>query len=100
MTVTDSITRIHFLDLLLRFLKFKEKLVDLHQMLHLVTDGFFDICRCGATYLYRFYINHSLIFSKRLIGKQLFNCNLISYFEIKLCNLIAARGLKGEVRFE
>ena len=40
----DSITRIHFLDLMLRFLKFKEKLVNLHQMLHLVYDGFFDIC--------------------------------------------------------
>ena len=37
----DSITRIHFLDLLLRFLKFNEKFVNLHQMLHLVTDGFF-----------------------------------------------------------
>ena len=42
-TVIDRITRIHFLDLLLRVLKFKEKFVDLHQMLHLVTDGFFDI---------------------------------------------------------
>ena len=38
---TDSITGIHFLDLLLRFLKFKEKFINLHQMLHLVTDGFF-----------------------------------------------------------
>ena len=35
----DSITRIHFLDLLLRFLKFKEKSVNLH----LVTDGLFYI---------------------------------------------------------
>ena len=40
MTVIDSITRIHFLDLLLVFLKFKEKFVNLHQVLHLVTDGF------------------------------------------------------------
>ena len=40
MTVIDSIIRIHFLDLLLGFLKLKEKFVNLHQMLHLVTDGF------------------------------------------------------------
>ena len=37
-----------FLDLLLHFLKFKEKFVDLHQMLHLVTDGFFDICNLNV----------------------------------------------------
>ena len=47
LTVIDKITRIHFLDLLLRFLKFQEKLVDLHQMLHLVTDGFFDMWNVG-----------------------------------------------------
>ena len=41
MTVIDRNARIHFLDLLLRFSKFKEKLVNLHQMLHFVTDGFF-----------------------------------------------------------
>ena len=46
-TVIDSITRIHFLDLLLRFLKFKENFVNLRLMLHLVTDGFFDICNLG-----------------------------------------------------
>ena len=43
----DSIIGIHFLDSLLQFLKFKEKFVNLHQMLHLVTDGFFDICNFG-----------------------------------------------------
>ena len=44
---TDSITRIHFLDLLLRFLKFNDKFVNLHQMLYLVMDGLFDICNLG-----------------------------------------------------
>ena len=46
-TTFESITRIHLLDLLLRFLKFKEKFVNLHQMWHLVTDGFFDIWNVG-----------------------------------------------------
>ena len=48
----------------------------------------------GATYLYRFYIYHSLIFSKRLNGKHHFDCNLIS---LQFGNNIAARRLTGEV---
>ena len=52
MTVIDSITRINFLDLLLVFLKFNEKFVNLHQMLHLITDGFFDKHICTVfTYI-------------------------------------------------
>ena len=108
MTVIDSITGIHFLDLLLRFLKFTEKFVNLHQMLHLVTDGFFIYvisAEIWRMYLYRFYIYHSLIFSKSLIAKHLFDCNLRSYSVMQfgtvlMGNNIAARGLQGEVRFE
>ena len=47
MTVISNITRIHISDLLLRFLIFKEKFVNLHQMLHLVSDEFCDIWNVG-----------------------------------------------------
>ena len=83
MTVIDSIIRIHFLDLLLRFLKFKEKFVDLHQMLRLVTGWIFLIYVISAEICSNVFVAflhyHSLIFSKRLIGKHCFDCNLRSF---------------------
>ena len=61
--------------------------------------------RYRTTYLYRFSIYHSIIFSKRLVGKHLSDYFLRSFYVVQLGtahtgNNIPARGLQGEVKFE